>query len=128
MARFVLLGSGLMMLLVGALHLIAPQMMMRELGIELSSANHLHIIRAAYGGSYLGISALFLIGALGRIDASSSLAAVVLIFGGFALGRVVSILVDGFPVPLYVAVLCAEFFFAVCALLSFRNSRASQLL
>jgi hypothetical protein len=123
MTRFTLFGAGLMMLVVGALHLLNPQMMMREPGIELSTVNHLHVIRAAYGGAYLGIAALFLGGALGRLDARFALTAVVLLFGGFALGRVFSIASDGMPVPLYLGVLSAELFFAICALLALRSSR-----
>lgn len=123
MTRFTLWGAGLMMLVVGALHLMAPQMMMREPGIELATTNHLHIIRAAYGGAYLGIAALFLSGALGWIDARPALTAVVLIFGGFALGRLVSIALDGVPVALYLGVLGAEVFFTVCALRALRQRR-----
>ena len=123
MTRFALFGAGLMMLVVGALHLLNPQMMMREPGIVLSSTNHFHVVRAAYGGAYLGIAALFLAGALERIDVRATLAAVVLIFGGFALGRIVSIAADGMPVPLYLGVLGAELFFAACAVLALRQPR-----
>jgi hypothetical protein len=121
LTRFTLFGAGLMMLVVGALHLLNPQMMMREPGIVLSSINHFHVVRAAYGGAYLGIAALFLAGALQRIDVRAALGAVVLIFGGFALGRIASIAVDGMPVPLYLGVLCAELFFAACAVLALRK-------
>lgn len=121
MTRFTLFGAGLMMLVVGALHLVNPQMMMREPGIALTSANHFHVVRAAYGGAYLGIAALFLAGALQRIDTRAALAAVALIFGGFALGRVVSLAADGVPVALYLGVLGAEIFFVVCAALALRG-------
>ena len=113
MKLFTLWGAGLMMLVVGALHLINPQMMMNTPGVELSTVNHLHIIRAAYGGSYLGMACLFILGALGRID--RHLVSVLILFSGFALGRVVSMAVDGPPVGLYFGVLAAELFFAVCA-------------
>ena len=122
MTRFTLYGAGLMMLVVGTLHLVAPQMMMREPGIVLDTANHLHVVRAAYGGAYLGIAALFLFGALGRIERRASLAAVATIFGGFALGRVVSIVADGVPVALYLGVLAAELLFAACALAALRQT------
>lgn len=121
MARFTLFGAGLMMLVVGALHLFFPQMMMREPGIALGSVNHYHVIRAAYGGAYLGIAALFLGGAVGRIDRRASLVAVALIFGGFAVGRLVSIAVDGVPVALYLGVLAAELLFAACAVAALRR-------
>ena len=115
MKLFTLWGAGLMMLVVGALHLINPQMMMNTPGVELSTVNHLHIIRAAYGGSYLGLACLVLLGALGRIDRHFALVSVLILFSGFALGRVVSMAVDGPPVGLYFGVLAAELFFAVCA-------------
>jgi hypothetical protein len=121
MTRFTLFGAGLVMLVVGTLHLVNPQMMMNEPGIVLSSANHFHVVRAAYGGAYLGIAALFLAGALQRIDERAALAAVLLIFGGFASGRIVSLAADGLPVPLYLGVLGAELIFAVCALLALRR-------
>lgn len=121
MTRFTLWGAGLMMLVVGALHLIAPQMMMRAPGIDLGTVNHLHVIRAAYGGAYLGIAALFLAGATQRINPKTALISVVLIFGGFAVGRLVSIVVDGLPVALYLAVLAFELFFSTCAVLALRR-------
>jgi hypothetical protein len=43
-----------------------------------------------------------------RSDDRAAPAAVVLIFGGFALGRIVSIAADGMPVSLYLGVLGAE--------------------
>ncbi len=57
-----LAGAGSMMLVVGALHLVAPQMMMEAPAIQLTTVNHRHVIRAAYGGAYLGIAALFFLG------------------------------------------------------------------
>lgn len=125
MTRLTLFGAGFMMLVVGALHLLNPQMMMREPGIALISTNHFHVIRAAYGGAYLGIAALFLGGALRRIDVRAALLAVVLIFGGFALGRIVSIVADGVPVPLYFGVLGAELVFVACAVLALRKHATS---
>lgn len=126
MTRFTLIGAGLMMLVVGALHLMAPQMMMKEPGIALTSVNHLHVVRAAYGGAYLGIAALFLAGALGRLDPRAALLSVGLIFGGFALGRVISIAVDGTPVPLYLGVLGAELLFATCAVLALTSAEVRR--
>jgi hypothetical protein len=123
MTRFTLFGAGLMMLVVGLLHLLAPQMMMRGPGIDLATVNHLHVVRAAYGGAYLGIAALFLVGALRLIDARMALVSVLLIFSGFAFGRVVSLALDGWPVPLYLAVLGAEVFFATCAAWALRPLR-----
>lgn len=117
-----LAGAGGMMLVVGALHLVAPQMMMEAPMIELTSANHHHVIRAAYGGAYLGIAALFLLGLANRSLRASSLLAVSVLFSGFALGRLISIALDGLPVGLYLGVLAFEVTFAVLALIARRNA------
>jgi Domain of unknown function (DUF4345) len=122
MTLFTLYGAGLTMLVVGALHLFAPQMMMEEPMIVLSSVNHFHVIRAGYGGAFLGIATLFLLGALRIIDSRTALIAVAVLFGGFAIGRIFSIAVDGIPVTRYLAVLATEVFFAACALWALRKA------
>ena len=117
----VLAVAGLMMVVIGVLHLFAPQMMMATPGIELTSTNHFHVVRAAYGGAYIGIGVLFLAGLLRESLRRSSLLAVAVIFSGFALGRLVSIVLDGTPVALYLAVLAFELACAVLALLAARR-------
>ena len=92
----------------GVLHLFAPQMMMQAANIALTSANHHHVIRAAYGGAYIGIAALFLAGALWPAQRSASLISVAILFCGFAIGRLYSIAVDGLPATLYLGVLGAN--------------------
>jgi hypothetical protein len=109
-----------MMLVVGTLHLLAPQMMMETPKVALTTVNHLHVIRAAYGGAYLGIAALFLIGLLRGHMRAFALLAVAVLFGGFAFGRLVSIALDGVPVSLYLGVLAFELIFAVLAFLALR--------
>lgn len=110
-----------MMLVVGALHLVAPQMMMDAPAIQLTSTNHHHVIRAAYGGAYLGIAALFLLGLLNRSLRAFALLSVSMLFSGFAFGRIVSIAVDGRPVGLYLGVLAFELIFATLAFLANRQ-------
>jgi hypothetical protein len=110
----------MMMLVVGVLHLIAPQMMMEAPAIQLTTVNHLHVIRAAYGGAYLGIAALFLLGLRRERARTFSLISVTLLFGGFAFGRLVSIALDGVPVGLYIAVLAFETIFAALAFFALR--------
>lgn len=121
LTRITLLGAGLMMLVVGGLHLVAPQMMMEAPAIQLPTANHRHIIRAAYGGAYLGIAAFYLLGLFRAEMRRASLTAVGVIFSGFAFGRLVSIAVDGVPVALYLAVLLFELVFAGLAFAALRQ-------
>lgn len=124
LARLTLIGASAMMLVIGALHLVAPQMMMATPGVELPTVNHRHVIRAAYGGAYLGIGALFLLGLVRERLREASLIAVAVIFAGFALGRLVSLAVDGAPVALYLAVLAFEMLFAALAAGALRGGRA----
>ena len=121
MAKFALWGAGLMMVVVGALHLVAPQMMMNPANINLTSTNHFHVVRAAYGGAYLGIATLFLLGAVRPAYQHASLVAIAVLFCGFAFGRLYSITADGVPAPLYLAVLFFEVLFASLATLALRS-------
>lgn len=98
-------------------------MMMDAPKIALTSTNHFHVVRAAYGGAYLGIAALFLYGLIEPDFQRSSLTAVAFLFAGFALGRLVSIAADGMPVALYLAVLAFEVTFAVLAVMSLRSGK-----
>ncbi len=118
-----LAGAGAMMLVVGTLHLVAPQMMMEAPALDLTSASHFHVIRAAYGGAYLGIAALFLMGLVRPVQRGFSLQAVTILFSGFASGRLVSLAVDGVPVPLYLGVLAFEVGFALLSLLALRQEQ-----
>jgi hypothetical protein len=113
-------GAGAMMLVVGTLHLVAPQMMMQTPAIELTTVNHRHVIRAAYGGAYLGIATLFLLGLFKRNLRAFALLSVVVLFGGFVVGRLVSIALDGVPVGLYLGVLSVELAFAILAFAALR--------
>lgn len=126
MTKLTLLGAGLIMLVVGALHLLAPQMMMNEPKIDLTSVNHFHVIRAAYGGGFLGIAALFLLGAFKPEHSRLSLMAVAVLFFGFAFGRLFSMVVDGAPVGRYSGVLATELVFAVLAVLCLRKAAATR--
>jgi hypothetical protein len=60
------------------------------------------------------------LGALGRIDRQFALVSLLILFSGFALGRLVSMALDGRPVSLYFGVLAAELFFAVCAVIAIK--------
>lgn len=122
--RVTLIGAGLMMLVVGALHLAAPQMMMDAPGLRLTSPSHVHVIRAAYGGAYIGIGALFLFGLLRAEHSRTSLVAVAFLFSGFAFGRLVSIVLDGPPVALYLGVLAFEVVFAALAMTALSRGEA----
>ncbi len=123
MVKFTLFGAGLMMLIPGVLYLVSPQMMLEAPAIRLQSVNDHHLVRAAYGGAFIGTAALFLLGAFRQPFQQTSLVAVCVLLSGFALGRLVSIAVDGRPVPLYLGILAAEVFFAGLAALALQRVR-----
>ena len=107
----------------GTLYLIAPQMMLATPAIQLHSVNEYHLVRSAYGGGFLGLAALFGIGARVRSLEKSSLLAIASVLSGFAFGRLYSIAVDGIPTPLFLAVLGFEVFFAALAVIVLRAQR-----
>jgi hypothetical protein len=113
----------MVMLVVGTLHIVVPQMMMEPPAIELTSVNHLHLVRAALGGAFVGIATLFLLGLVAQTMRASALLAVFVLFSGFAFGRLVSIFVDGIPVGMFLGILSFELIFAGLALLAWRGER-----
>ncbi len=113
-------GAGAVMLVVGSLHLFAPRMMMETPAIELTTVNHLHLIRAVLGGAFLGIAALFLLGLLRDRMRAFALLSVAVLFSGFGFGRLVSIAVDGVPAAMFLGILAFELIFAFLALLALR--------
>ena len=120
MKRLTLVGAGLMMLIPGLLYQFAPQMMLDVPAIKLQSVNDHHLVRAAYGGGFLGIAGLFLLGVVLPEHEKTSLLAASFLLAGFAIGRVYSIFVDGVPSMLFVGVLGAELLFATLAIRSLR--------
>jgi len=121
MRKFTLVAAALMMFIPGLLYLVAPQMMLDVPAIKLQSVNDHHLVRAAYGGGFLGIAALFVLGAVRPRHEQASLLAVCFLLSGFAAGRIYSIAIDGVPSLLFVGVLCAEVLFASLAVASLRR-------
>lgn len=124
MKKFTTLGAAIMMFIPGVLYLFSPQLMLNAPEIKLATANEFHVFRAAYGGGFLGMAALFGVGVWSSRAQYTSLLAIALILPGFILGRVYSILIDGWPTPLFVGVLFAELFFSVLAVIALRQIKA----
>lgn len=116
-----LIGAGVMMLIPGVLYIFNPQMMLADAGMQLRSVNEFHVIRTAYGGAFLGTAAVFFMGAWRSELRRGALLAVVLLLGGYAFGRLVSMGLEGAPAPLYFGILSAELVFVALALLSLRR-------
>ncbi|MFZ6874202.1 DUF4345 domain-containing protein [Undibacterium sp. Di27W] len=97
----------------GLLYLFAPQKMMQLPAIQLTVPNGTHAIRAAYGGAFIAFALLFASGASNADLSRTSLIAMTVFMGGFAFGRIVSMIADGLPHILFRAVLAGELLFAL---------------
>jgi hypothetical protein len=107
-ARLVLWLSAVAFAAIGAAFLLAPEAMAARVGVSLAGATAANDVRAVYGGLQLGIAA-FLAWCVRRPDAlRAGLAAQLFTFGGLAAARFVSMLLDGQPGALGLALHAAE--------------------
>jgi len=118
----IVLGSaGAGIAAIGATYLGAPGLLLDVYGISLQSASEANLFRGAYGGVFIAFALLFFGGALKESLARPALFSLLAFMGGFALGRLVSMAVDGMPHILLVAIFAVEVVYAVAALYLLRN-------
>ena len=107
--------------LVGLVYLLAPMVLVGANGMTLESVNEYHSTRAAYGGAFVGFGLLFLAGAMQVALRRTALIALATFMSGFAAGRVVSLVLDGWPAPAFLAILGTEVVLAALALAALRR-------
>ena len=119
----VLLSASIGIGFIGLGYLISPQFMYGLYGIDLETVNEANMVRSAYGGLFLGLAVLFFLGVRRYQLATPALIALLTSMAGFAVGRVVSVIVDGMPSPLILSLIVFETIYAVLAayLLSAKN-------
>jgi hypothetical protein len=122
--KILLVLAGLEICGVGLVYLIAPQVMAASNGMELRGVNDWHATRAAYGGVFVAFGALFGMGAFAAALRRPALVAVATFMGGFALGRIASIVVDGLPAPAFLGALASEIVFGAGALVALSKGEA----
>ena len=88
--------------------LFAPRYFAAQLDITLSSTSAVADLRAMYGGLSLGVGALFVLGLKNVAFRPAAVTLATLTSAGLALGRVITIVVDGMPGPLVLAFLASE--------------------
>jgi hypothetical protein len=107
-ARLVLGLSALAFAGIGAAFLVAPEAMAARVGVSLAGAAAANDVRAVYGGLQLGVAAC-LVGCARRPETlRTGLAVQLFTFGGLAAARLVSLLLDGNPGALGLALHAAE--------------------
>ncbi|MEM7585322.1 MAG: DUF4345 domain-containing protein [Acidobacteriota bacterium] len=111
----VLLSASLGIGVIGLGYLISPQFMYGLYGIEIETVNEANMVRSAYGGLFLGFGILFLMGSLRDQFARPALIALLTFMASFAVGRIVSIVVDGMPAPLILSLIVFEIVYSALA-------------
>ena len=80
--------------------------------IEVTNTNLLNILRAI-SGLYIALVTFWVIGAYNSNLQLPALWSLTIFMTGLALGRVVSILIDGLPSPIFIFYLCLEIIFGL---------------
>ena len=107
LGRLSLYASALAFLGFGAWFVAIPRALTDLVSVELPSATSMIEIRGVYGGAFLGIGLLFMLGATRSTWFRFGLVAEALIMGGLVVGRLVGIAADGRP-TMFLAVLLAS--------------------
>ncbi|MDI1302622.1 MAG: DUF4345 domain-containing protein [bacterium] len=118
-ARLFLLLCGVAFALIGLNTFLNPLGAMAPVGLNINTVSALNELRATYGGMQVGIGLLLLSGFHVPALTRPALLAQLLIVGGLALGRVVSITIDGMPDTFVQGLLVLESIVAVLSLLFF---------
>ena len=95
---------------------IAPMSLAQNLGFHLPGNTGLNELRANYGGMYIGIALFLFISIRTPGMVRGAWLFLSLLLGGLAVGRFLSLLLDGMPGPALVFVMCMEI---IAALLTF---------
>jgi hypothetical protein len=95
MGRIVLILFAVGWAAFGVSCLVSPVAMLNPFNIQLLNPESLAEIRAMYGGAQIGLAAFFLYASLSQALVKPGLLLAALIMGGFALGRLTGIVIDG---------------------------------
>lgn len=116
MTRWYLLLTGLVFALIGLMGLYDPVGTVAPMGLTLADQSSRAEMRAVYGGMNLLIGLYLMGGFRNHAQQASALMLAALIMGGLALGRAISIVVDGMPSSLILGFMAIEVVGAALAL------------
>jgi len=125
--RLLLGSASLGVAAIGVIYLFTPHTLLSVYGIDLRSASETNLYRSGYGGLFLAFAILFALGALGTRHSRTAQLALLTFMGGLAVGRLVSLVADGWPHPLITAVLVVELIYAGAAGVVLKATSRSSL-
>ena len=118
---YILLSASAGVGIVGVGYLFSPEFMYSLYDIEILSVNELSMVRSVFGGLFIAFSILFLVGVIFNDLLILSLMGLVTFMSGLALGRVVSIVIDGVPEALLLGLLLLEVSYSLLGAYLLRN-------
>ncbi|MET9658601.1 DUF4345 domain-containing protein [Streptomyces sp. NPDC006510] len=111
----VLGSAGLGIAVIGLIYLLAPHLLLDIYGVDIQSPSEANIFRSGSGSLFVAVAILFCLGASNTRYTRTSLITLFTFMSGLAVGRLVSIVADGWPHPLLIAVLVVEASYAGAA-------------
>ena len=119
--RMILLLASVGLLPIALSYGLMPSRFVTDLlGFPVEGTNHTHVFRAIMG-LYIANMCLWLAGFANPTLRRPALWSLLIFMGGLAAGRILSLIVDGFPSGLLVFYLLAEVFFAALAFNAIRK-------
>ena len=106
--RWVLLLTGVTLTLIGISYCIDPNFLLARYELSVAGISEDNMYRGAYGGLFITVGLAVSFGFFSKPFLNTATTIVVLFMGGFAIGRVASILARGMPHEQIVGLLVFE--------------------
>jgi uncharacterized protein DUF4345 len=113
--KIVLGSAGLGLALIGLIYLLVPHVLLDVYGFDIQSPSEANIFRSGSGSLFVAMAILFCLGAFNPRYTKTSLVTLFTFMSGLAVGRLVSVVADGWPHALLIAVLVVEASYAGAA-------------
>ncbi|MEU0208570.1 DUF4345 domain-containing protein [Streptomyces canus] len=113
--KLVLGSAGLGIAVIGLIYLLAPHLLLDVYGVDIQSPSEANLFRSGSGSLFVAVAILFCLGAFDTRYTRTSLITLFTFMSGLAVGRLVSIVADGWPHALLIAVLVVEASYAGAA-------------
>ena len=116
-----LLSAAIPLFIIGSLYLFSLDRVAEYWKHPFTNVNMKSIVRSAYGGLFPAYGFLFLLGAFIPSLEFAALVSLLLFMGGFLIGRIVSIMQDGWPAAFIIQLTVIEaVYVVVCGYLLLR--------